>query len=141
MVLTEFPPRIGGMQTHAVHLARDLWRKGYPIEVVTYKNLSRRDAALTQETDRRLPFPVHRSLSRIGYFRNLEILAPFCQRQRTDLIYCSTVFYGVLAERAGIPVVARSAGNDVLRPWIIYPFRRLSRLTSTRKFQWLESRL
>src|SRR2546423_1129750 len=63
LILTEFPPSFGGMQTHAVHLCRYLHQRGYHIEVATY-----RGPAVE------FPFPVHRCLSRIGFTQNLHIL-------------------------------------------------------------------
>ncbi len=43
-------------------------------------------------------------------------------------VYASTVFYGLLP----LPVVCRSAGNDLLRPWIAYPFERGSDIVGSR---------
>ena len=45
-----------------------------------------------------------------------------------ELIYSSTVYYGELGSMTGVPVFCRSAGNDVLRPWIAWPFVMGSRL-------------
>ena len=38
LVLTEFPPSIGGMQTHAYYLSRHLVEAGHEIQVVTYSS-------------------------------------------------------------------------------------------------------
>jgi phosphatidyl-myo-inositol dimannoside synthase len=127
LILTEFPPSFGGMQTHAVHLCRYLHQRGYHVEVATYRG---------QEVD--FPFPVHRCLSRIGYRENLSNLEALVRTVRPDLLYSSTIFYGRLAAATGIPMIARSAGNDVLRPWIVWPYRWLSRTLST---PWLEDML
>ena len=119
LILTEFPPSFGGMQTHAVHLCRYLHRRGYHVEVATYRG-----------PDVEFPFPVHRCLSRIGFTENLRTLESLTRAVRPDLLYASTIFYGRLSESTGIPMVARSAGNDVLRPWIVWPYRRLSSFLS-----------
>src|SRR5215475_2229665 len=124
LILTEFPPSFGGMQTHAVHLCRYLHQRGYHIEVATYRG-----------PDVSYPFPVHRCLSRIGYTENLRILESLTRSVQPDLLYASTVFYGLLSASTGVPMVARSAGNDVLRPWIVWPYHRFSRTLST---PWLE---
>lgn len=115
LILTEFPPSFGGMQTHAIHLCRYLQQRGYRAEVATYRG---------PEVD--FPFPVHRCLSRIGFVDNLCRLESLARRLRPEVLYASTVFYGRLAAATGIPMVARSAGNDVLRPWIVWPYRCLS---------------
>lgn len=135
LVLTEFPPRIGGMQTHALHLACGLAGRGYPIEVVTYRPEHPDRAAAV---DSNLPFTVRRILSRIGHFHNLDLLECCARGFKPDLIYCSTIFYGQLGTRLGLPVVCRSVGNDVMRPWIVWPYRALSKLVSA---SWFERRL
>jgi glycosyltransferase involved in cell wall biosynthesis len=132
LVLTEFPPSFGGMQTHAVYLCRHLHERGYRFEVATYR------ADEAAGVDAALPYPVHRSLSRIGYWRNLEALRSLARRIRPDLIYSSTVFYGQAGAATGAPALCRSAGNDVLRPWIAWPYRAASGLLST---PWLETQL
>jgi len=124
LILTEFPPSFGGMQTHAVHLCRHLHRRGYHIEVATYRGPA---------VD--FPFPVHRCLSRIGFAENLRLLEALAKQIRPCLLYASTIFYGRLAARTGIPMIARSPGNDVLRPWIAWPYRWLSRTVSTPWFE------
>ena len=129
LILTEFPPSFGGMQTHAVYLCKHLWRQGYSIQVATYR---------ANGVNEEFPFPVHRCLSRIGYHENLRVLEELAGRFRPDLLYASTVFYGKLSERTGIPMIARCAGNDVLRPWIVWPFAPLS---ATLSRPWLEEQL
>ena len=124
LILTEFPPSFGGMQTHAVHLCQYLHQRNYHIEVATYRG---------PEVD--FPFPVHRCLSRIGFTENLRMLERLTHTVRPDLLYASTIFYGRLSAATRIPMIARSAGNDVLRPWIVWPYRCLSRALST---PWLE---
>lgn len=127
LILTEFPPSFGGMQTHAVHLCRYLHQCGYHIEVATYRG-----------PEVEFPFPVHRCLSRIGFTENLHTLESLTRIARPDLLYSSTIFYGRLSASTGIPMIARSVGNDVLRPWIVWPYECFSRMLST---PWLEDRL
>jgi len=135
LILTEFPPRIGGMQAHAMSLARHLYKRGYPVEVLTYRPNRHEEKYAVQTHDFRLPFPVHRILSRLGYWHNIELIVNFARQFRPDLIYCSTVFYGFLSEHLDVPVICRSVGNDVMRPWIVYPFRFASRLVSSPFFE------
>ncbi len=115
------------MQTHAVHLCGYLKRRGYYAEVATYRG---------PEVD--FPFPVHRCLSRIGFVENLRMLEALARRVRPDLLYASTIFYGRLAAATGVPMIARSAGNDVLRPWIVWPYPWLSGMLGR---PWLEESL
>jgi phosphatidylinositol alpha-1,6-mannosyltransferase len=104
------------MQTHAIHLARYLCESGHDVEVITYRS-RREESALF---DAGLPFPVHRILSRISYYDNLRLIS--ARLKGVDAVYASTVFFGLLGDR--VPVFCRSAGNDILRPWIAYPFER-----------------
>ncbi len=138
MVLTEFPPRIGGMQTHADQLSRRLAAEGLAIEVLTYQPGDPEEDQAARNLDGSYPFPVRRCLSRLGFWHNLETLQGVARGFRPDLIYASTVFYGLLGAEVGVPMVARSVGNDILRPWIAYPFRLGSGWLGQ---PWLERRL
>lgn len=143
LILTEFPPGFGGMQTHAVHLTRHLAARGYPVEVATYRVTDRLLKQQARNFDASLGVPVHRVLSRLGYWKNVDTLEALSRRLRPDLVYSSTVFYGTLAERTGLPIVCRSVGNDVLRPWQGYPYRALAALVGAKEVQqlirwWLE---
>ncbi|MGZ3159715.1 MAG: glycosyltransferase family 4 protein [Burkholderiaceae bacterium] len=143
LILTEFPPRIGGMQTHAAYLSRYLQQHGYQLEVFTHR-LS--DPQLTQEAriyDAAQAFPIHRILGRLSYQHNLKLLSHHIARLSPDLIYASTVFYGILQQHTGIPTVCRCVGNDVMRPWLGYPYRLGSRLLNSPRLEkllhrWLE---
>jgi glycosyltransferase involved in cell wall biosynthesis len=126
------------MQTHALALARQLWRSGHVLEVATYRAATGIERARAAVMDVCEPFRVHRVLSRLSHWHNLDLLEALARRLRPDLVYCSTVFYGELGARLGVPVVSRSVGNDVLRPWIAYPFRPLSESLAA---PWLDERL
>ena len=52
------------------------------------------------------------------------------RQSRVALIYASNVYYGLLGAELGVPVICRSVGNDVQRPWIAYPYRLGSRVVS-----------
>jgi glycosyltransferase involved in cell wall biosynthesis len=127
LVLTEFPPSIGGMQTHARYISSYLADQGYEIEVVTYRAGNGEEGSTAYEFDSMLNYPVHRMLSRLSFWHNVDILRQMVDHVKPDLVYCSTVFYGQLRDEINVPVICRSAGNDILRPWIAYPFRYGSR--------------
>lgn len=120
---------MGGMQAHAVHLARHWHAAGHSILVVTYRASAADGDAIA------FPFRVERILSRVSYEANLDKLAALVKSWRPAVIYSSTVYYGQLSARCGVPVVCRSAGNDVLRPWIAWPYRMLR---DTLDRPWLE---
>ncbi len=134
LVLTEFPPKIGGMQTHAFHLCKYLSKKGYALKVLTYRS-SREEIEDAKRFDRAQDFPISRCLSRLSYWYNMDKISEIARRFHPDLIYASTVFYGFLRDLTGLPVVCRSVGNDILRPWIAYPFRFASRLLAKNRFE------
>ncbi len=143
LILTEFPPRIGGMQTHAAYLARHLAEQGHAIEVFTHCCGDPALAAEAADYDRELPYPVYRTLGRLSFRHNLNQLASHVRHYPADLIYASTVYYGLLRQMTGIPVVCRSVGNDVMRPWLGYPYSAGSRLLNSPRLErllhaWLE---
>lgn len=120
------------MQTHGVEIANRLHAAGHPLEVLTYR--ARDEAAV--RFDAALAYPVRRVLSRVSFWRNIELVA--AAARGADLIYASTIYFGLAGARAGLPVVCRSAGNDVQRPWIAYPFRTGSAAVSA---PWFEDRV
>ena len=67
LILTEFPPSVGGMQTHAEFLAQALHDAGHAICVYTYRCDDPHLATAAGEFDRQAPYPVHRVLSRVGF--------------------------------------------------------------------------
>lgn len=130
LILTEFPPAIGGMQTHAEALAHALHDAGHDLVVYTYRCDDADQVAAASEFDRSVPYPVRRVLSRVGFWANHHWLCRELARLRPSLVYASTVYYGLLGDALGVPVVCRSVGNDVQRPWIVYPYRLGSRVLS-----------
>ncbi len=138
LILTEFPPDFGGMQTHAEALAQRL-TGAYTLEVCTYKPTKyKHEAALY---DRQAAYPIHRILSRISFYGNIGKLHTLIMGFQPHIIYSSTIYYGILQQTTGIPVICRSVGNDILRPWIIYPFKWGSGLLSNRWFEQAFARL
>lgn len=130
LILTEFPPGIGGMQTHAEALARTLHEAGADLTVYTYRCDDPQHIAAARQFDELARYPVRRVLSRVGFWANHQWLRRELTRTAPALVYASTVYYGLLGETLGVPVICRSVGNDVQRPWIVYPYRLGSRLLS-----------
>ncbi len=130
LILTEFPPAIGGMQTHAILLSRHLHEEGNEVRVFTYR--ATKEKKQSEEVDAGFPFKINRCLSRVGYFRNLSILTKAVKEFKPDVVYASTVFYGVLEKLTGVPTICRSVGNDIMRPWIAYPYKIGSYLASNK---------
>jgi phosphatidyl-myo-inositol dimannoside synthase len=130
LVLPEFPPHFGGMQTHAVYLSHYLARKGYHLEVLTYQPTNPENSRQARLYDAQCGFPIARSLSRIGFWHNIKIIAEQAYVFRPNVIYASNVYYGLIRQYLNIPIVCRSVGNDLLRPWIVYPFKFGSSLVS-----------
>ena len=131
LVQPEYPPAVGGMQTHAAAIARRLHDRGHRIAVATYARPDDADTAASAAAyDAAQPFPTYRCLSRLSYWANLRTLRRLVEDLRPELIYSSTPFYGLLAELTGLPVVCRSVGTDVMRCWVPYPFRPGSRVVA-----------
>ena len=130
LILTEFPPSVGGMQTHAEFLAQALHDAGHSICIYTYRCDDPQLAAEAKAFDRHAAYPVRRILSRVGFWANHRLLLEILRQSRVALIYASNVYYGLLGAELGVPVICRSVGNDVQRPWIAYPYRLGSRVVS-----------
>ena len=131
------------MQTHAAYLSRYLADRGYTIEVFTHRNSTPATAQEAALFDAEQPFVIRRVLGRLSYQHNLSLIAQHVQSSKPDLIYSSTVFYGILQECLNIPVVCRCVGNDILRPWLGYPYRLGSRFLHGARIEklfhhWLE---
>lgn len=120
-MLTERPPAVGGMQTHAKHLAAHLARHA-AVEVLTYRITDARLADEARAFDAHCGYPVRRILSRLGYWHNVALILERIRAFAPQAVYASTVFYGLLRARTKLPLVCRSVGNDVLRPWLGYPY-------------------
>jgi glycosyltransferase involved in cell wall biosynthesis len=116
------------MQTHAAYLPQHLRHGGYQVEVVAYRETTPRWVQRAAEYDEGLGIPVHRVLSRVAFWYNLRLILGIVHRSRPDILYASTVFYGLLGHWLGLPLVCRSVGNDLLRPWIGYPYLFGSRI-------------
>jgi phosphatidylinositol alpha-1,6-mannosyltransferase len=130
LILTEFPPSVGGMQTHAAFLAQALHAAGHSICIYTYRCDDPQLATAASDFDRAVDYPVRRILSRLGFWANHRLLLETLRQSRVALIYASNVYYGLVGAALGVPVICRSAGNDVQRPWIAYPYRVGSRIVS-----------
>ncbi|MEO7243269.1 MAG: glycosyltransferase family 4 protein [Variovorax sp.] len=135
LILTEFPPRIGGMQTHALALANSLCALGHQITVITYRKSTRIEMLAADALDAELDYRIHRELGRISHAQNLRICARIIDEFQPNLAYASTILYGELSQRCNVAMTARSVGNDVLRPWIVYPFEFASRLVGRTFFE------
>lgn len=118
------------MQTHADALARAVHDAGHVVRVFTYRCDDPAMSAAAEAFDARAPYPVHRILSRVGFWANHRLLLSLLRRDPVSLVYASNVYYGLLGEELGVPVICRCVGNDVQRPWIAYPYRLGSRLVS-----------
>lgn len=138
LILTEFPPAVGGMQTHARYLTRHLVQRGCTVEVLTYRVTDERLADDARQFDAAAGYPVRRVLSRLGYWRNLDLILARIRQFRPDAVYASTVFYGLLTGHTRVPLLCRSVGNDVLRPWQGYPFPLMSGMMAS---PWMQRRL
>lgn len=120
LILTEFPLKFGGMQSHADAMC-SLLSLEYDIIVYTYKSTDlHKEADLF---DQQANYPIKRMLSRVSFYSNINILKKEIADQNPSIVYSSTIFYGLLKEYYNIPIICRSVGNDILRPWIIYPFQ------------------
>lgn len=128
LIQPEYPPAVGGMQTHAAALAQGLSERGHNVAVITYAQTDDHQSA--ESYDASQPFPTYRCLRRLSYWGNVRTIQEYANRLNPEIIYSSTPFYGIMRTVANIPTVCRSVGTDITRCWIPYPFRFGSQILS-----------
>jgi len=119
-VCPEFPPRIGGMQSNAIGIARHLADSGVDLLVLTrtckeLKVTWRAAAATDAETG--LPTVRCLEIKRGMWSAALPILRHI-ESFRPDAVYFSNVGYASCAAILSVPAVSRTVGNDFTRPWV-----------------------
>lgn len=117
IVWPEYPPAVGGMQVHGFEFARFLREAAIPFVLVTRRPATperARDAALFDSAS---GIPAQRILPPDDFADALQTLRRLARSLRPRAVFSSQVAYAPAFE--GIArVVCRSAGNDILRPWI-----------------------
>ncbi|MBM3736966.1 MAG: glycosyltransferase family 4 protein [Acidobacteria bacterium] len=114
IVWTEFPPRTGGIQVHGAEFCRFLARGQHRFAVLTWEPESRRDATECREFDRAAGYGIRRLLPRNSHAEALACCRDTAREVGATAVYTSLM---TLASAFGVPVTARTAGNDFLRPW------------------------
>lgn len=116
VVWPEYPPAIGGMQVHGAAFVRHALALGHDVWVVAnVPPPSRADAA--REHDAAAGISIRRILSRSDFQNSSAELQFLVKELRPDAVFSSQIAYAPACREAPI-VVCRSAGNDVLRPWV-----------------------
>lgn len=127
LVWPEYPPGIGGMQVHGVEFARYLHAQGIPFTVVAALPRNVAEQAECAAFDSANGFGARRILPRGGALEDtLTLLSREATNGEATNGPVRAVFASQLAlapafaslRAHGVPIVCRSAGNDVLRPWI-----------------------
>ncbi len=115
-ILPEYPPSFGGMQAHAIRMTEH-FKQYFHLHIYVYQTAGFPREIITDE------FVLRPVLSRISFFHNLKLILRDIKKFNPVLIYASTIFYGYLKNFTDVPVISRSIGNDILRPWILYPLK------------------
>jgi phosphatidylinositol alpha-1,6-mannosyltransferase len=108
IVAPDFPPSVGGMQTHALQVARHLART-HQVTVIAPP------APGAADVDASLA--VRRSLRR-QYWTSVLELRRLLARLAPDAVLALNAGYGMLGRVTPYPVVTRVVGNDFTRSWI-----------------------
>ncbi len=117
IVWPEYPPAYGGIQVHGVEFARYLHRNKVPFLIVTKQPSSPGTAAESREIDSLNGFSALRVLSGDDFQRDLGTLQSLATALNPSVVFSSQVAYAPAFEGTS-KFVCRSAGNDILRPWI-----------------------
>lgn len=106
IVAPEFPPSIGGMASHAARTAELLEQRGHSVRVVT-----RRGPASAES-------PAVRRVLTGRYGPDARRIRSAVRAMRAEVVLLANAGFAVLAPYLGVPVVARTVGNDVYAAWI-----------------------
>ena len=117
IVWPEYPPRTGGMQVHGFQFARFLHKKEIPFAVITNSSSPDSPSSESLEFDAKNRFPPLRILRRGNLSQNLSTIRATVRALSPSAVFCSQVALAPALSGAG-RVICRSAGNDILRPWI-----------------------
>lgn len=117
LIAPEYPPAFGGMQTHGKELARWFHRRGYPILVVTRKPRTEVFACEAEHYDQQSEIPTLRCLEDSNLRDQLFTLRHIADEYQPDVVYSTQIAFAP-AFKNSAPVVCRTAGNDVIRPWV-----------------------
>lgn len=117
VVWPEFPPAIGGMETHGFEFVKYLQSKAVRFLCVTNEAVERESRQENMEFDLDTKIFPLRILSRANFSYSIETLRNIAREFRPSVVYSSHVALAP-AFRGLSPVACRTAGNDLLRPWI-----------------------
>jgi len=117
VVWPEFPPSTGGMQVHGVEFAKFLFANNIQFFVVTNEPSCEEEEIESREIDQILGFSPLRVLPRNDFTASMKALEQICKELAPRAVFSSQVSYAP-AFRNIKKVVCRSAGNDLLRPWV-----------------------
>src|SRR5262245_28028841 len=110
IVAPEFPPRVGGMATHAACLARLLAGRGHGVRVLTTKGEWQEDWRVPRLT-------VFRVLTG-RYGADVRRIRAAAVGAETDVVLLLNAGFARVAMQLSVPVVARTVGNDVYAAWV-----------------------
>jgi len=117
IVWPEYPPAYGGIQVHGVEFAKYLHRQEIPFLVVTKQPTAPGAAVESREIDSLNGFSALRVLSGHDFQRDLATLQSLATALKPSVVLSSQVAYAPAFEGTS-RFVCRSAGNDILRPWV-----------------------
>lgn len=117
IVWPEYPPAVGGMQVHGFEFARFLRDARYPFVLITRAPATGAQAAEAAAFDAAVGIEPARILPRADFSGALATLARLARAVRPQAVYSSQIAYAPAFDGVA-RVVCRSAGNDVLRPWV-----------------------
>jgi phosphatidyl-myo-inositol dimannoside synthase len=141
IVWPEYPPAIGGIQVHGFEFARFLRAQAIPFVLITRAPASPESACEAAKFDAQAGISPLRVLPRTDFSSALHLLADCVTNLRPVAMFSSQIAYAP-AVAGRLRVVCRSAGNDVLRPWVgpaVVSFAELHRLPEVEQRERLQA--
>jgi glycosyltransferase involved in cell wall biosynthesis len=117
IVWPEYPPSIGGMQVQGESFAWYLKSQGIEVIVVCDSPSNLSESSCCAEYDATSQLTVLRVLVRKEFDSSLMKLKEIATATLPDVVYASHLAFAPAFEGI-VPVVCRTAANDILRPWV-----------------------
>jgi len=119
VILSQFPPQVGGIAVHCSQLAKGLESRGHKVHVITYGRMKRKTAGSVKIHEMPIVNKFLLRGSMYSYF-TLKALKAINESEGIDIVHAHPLYpaglvASVFKKKAGVPFVATCHGSDIMR--------------------------